>query len=158
MLIWKENNEIGFFIISVFVLYLLYIVVAIVSAIPVFLGWHESNEVMKKIAFLLKGHQLMIVFVALTAGVTEELIFRGYMLTRLMQFFEKPYIPVIISSLAFSALHYKYHSLIETLFTFLIGVVFSIYYIKYRNIKALIVTHFLIDFISLTLMQHFKLK
>lgn len=159
MLLWKEqNNEIGFFLLSVVALYLLFLAAAFVSAIPMLLGYRENTDVMNKIAALFKGHQTVMIFTAFTAGVTEELIFRGYLLTRLFRYFKEPYLPVIISSLFFSALHYKYHSLREFVASFLIGAIFSVYYIKYRNIKALIVTHFLIDVISLTLAQHFKVK
>ncbi len=159
LLIWKESKPtIGFFLLSVLVLYLLFIAAAIVSAIPMLFGIRENNAVVKMIAQLLKGHPLFLFFIALTAGVTEEFIFRGYVLIRLSQLFKKPSIPVIVSSLLFSALHYKYNSLRELIFAFLIGVIFSVYYLKYRNIKAIMLTHFLIDFISMTLAQHFKLK
>jgi len=159
LLLWKEeNNNIGFFVLSVFLLYLSSIGAAFVSAIPVLLGEHENNAMMKKIIAVITGHQAMIFFLALTAGVTEELIFRGYLLTRLSQWFKNDVAAVIVSSLLFAALHYKYGSLRELIFTFLIGMVFSIYYIKYRNIKAIIVTHFLIDYINMNLATHLKLK
>jgi membrane protease YdiL (CAAX protease family) len=157
LLTWAEKDYgIGFFLLSVVVLYLLFIAAAIVSAIPMLFGMHENNEVVKRIAQLLKDHPALLFFVAFTAGVTEELIFRGYMLTRLSQIFKKPYIPIIVSSLLFAAMHYSYKSLREVIFAFLIGIIFSVYYLKYRNIKVLIVTHFLIDFISMNLAQHFK--
>ncbi|MDB5022594.1 MAG: family intrarane metalloprotease [Mucilaginibacter sp.] len=159
LLIWKESKpSIGFFLLSVLTLYLLFIAAAIISAIPMLFGIRENNAVIKTIAQLLKNHPLFLFFIALTAGVTEEFIFRGYVLTRLSRLFKKPYISVIISSLLFSALHYKYNSLRELIFAFLIGIIFSVYYLKYHNIKAIMLTHFLIDFISMTLAQHFKLK
>ena len=159
LLLWKEeNNTIGFFLLSVFLLYLSSIGAAIISAIPILLGEHENNAVIKKITALITGHQAMIFFIALTAGVTEELIFRGYLLTRLSQWLKNNVAAVIVSSLLFAALHYKYGSLRELIFTFLIGMIFSIYYIKYRNIKAVIVTHFLIDYINMNIATHLKLK
>ena len=159
LLLWKEeHNTTGFFLLSVFLLYLSSIGAAFVSAIPVLLGEHENNAMMKKIVAVITGHQAMIFFLALTAGVTEELIFRGYLLTRMSQWFKNEVAAVIVSSLLFAALHYKYGSLRELIFTFLIGMVFSIYYIKYRNIKAIIVTHFLIDYINMNLATHLKLK
>jgi len=159
LLLWKEeNNNIGFFLLSVFLLYLSSIGAAFVSAIPVLLGEHENDAMMKKIIAVITGHQAMIFFLALTAGVTEELIFRGYLLTLLSQWFKNEVAAVIVSSLLFAALHYKYGSLRELIFTFLIGVIFCIYYIKYRNIKAIIVTHFLIDYINMNLATHLKLK
>jgi membrane protease YdiL (CAAX protease family) len=159
LLLWKEeNNTISFFLLSVFLLYLSSIGAAIVSAMTILLGEHENNGVIKRITALITGHQAMIFFIALTAGVTEELIFRGYLLTRLSQWFKNNVAAVIVSSLLFAALHYKYDSARELIFTFLIGVIFSIYYIKYRNIKTIIVTHFLIDYINMNIATHLKLK
>lgn len=159
LLLWKEeNNTLGFFLLSVFLLYLSSIGAAIFSAITVLLGEHESNATMKKIIAIITGHQVTIFFIALTAGVTEELIFRGYLLTRLSQWFRNNVAAIIVSSLLFAALHYKYGSPRELIFTFLIGMIFSIYYIKYRNIKAIIVTHFLIDYINMNIATHLKLK
>ena len=154
----ESKTTIGSLLLSVLALYLLSIAAAIVSAIPVFFGWHERNLMMKKIIQLLRGHQTMIFFIALTAGITEEIIMRGYILTRLLQLFKKPVVPVLLSSLIFAALHYRYGSLRELIFTFLIGIIFSVYYIQYRNIKAIIAAHFLIDFINLIIAEHIKLK
>ncbi|WP_426671294.1 CPBP family intramembrane glutamic endopeptidase [Mucilaginibacter sp. McL0603] len=159
LLIVKENKiTIGFFVGSVLVLYLLYIAAAIVSAFPILFGIRDDLSVIKMIARILKGHYWLTVFVALTAGVTEEFIFRGYMLTRLLQLTKNPVVAIVVSSLLFSAMHYKYNSLHELIFAFLIGIIFSIYYLKYSNIKAIIVVHFLIDLISMTVAQHLKLK
>lgn len=159
LLLWKEeNNTIGFFLLSVFLLYLSSIGAAIISTLPVLLGEHENNAMMKKIIAIITGHHVTIFFIALTAGVTEELIFRGYLLTRLSQWFRNNVAAIIVSSLLFAALHYKYGSTRELIFTFLIGMIFSIYYIKYRNIKAIIVTHFLIDYINMNIAAHLKLK
>jgi membrane protease YdiL (CAAX protease family) len=158
-LLWKEkNNTVGFFLISVLVLYVLSITAAIISAIPALFGERENNAVMKKIIAIITGHQAMIFFIALTAGITEELIFRGYVLARLSQWIKNNAAAVIVSSLLFAALHYKYGSIRELIFTFLIGVLFSLYYIRYRNIKAIIVTHFLIDYINMNIATHLKSK
>lgn len=158
LIIQESKKTLGFFLLSVLVLYLLFIAAAFTSAIPILFGFRENNAMVKKITELLRGHEAMLFFIALTAGVTEEFIFRGYLLTRMMQVFKNPIWAVIVSSLLFSALHYKYGSLHELLFAFLIGLIFSIYYIKYRNIKAIMLTHFLIDFINMNLAQHVKLK
>jgi membrane protease YdiL (CAAX protease family) len=155
-LIWQGNDSgAGFTILSVLVLYVAYILEGVISSIPSAFGHRESNELMRIIMQSLKGHPLLIFFVSITAGVTEELIFRAYVLTRLSTFFKNSYFPVIISSIIFSALHYRYHSLREFIFTFLFGVVCSVYYIRYRNIHALILVHFLIDFIAFTVAQYY---
>jgi membrane protease YdiL (CAAX protease family) len=159
LLIIKESKPaLGFFLLSVLVLYLLYIAAAIVSALPALFGVHDDKAVIKMISRVLKGHYWFTIFVALTAGVTEEFIFRGYILTRLLQVWKNPVIAIIVSSLLFSAMHYKYHSVHELIFAFLIGVIFSIYYLKYQHIKAIMLVHFLIDIISMGLAQHFMVK
>ena len=159
LLIWKESKlTAGYFLLSVLVLYLLSIAAAIVSAMTLLFGVHDSNSLMKKVIETLRGHPVMIFFMAFTAGLTEELIFRGYLLTRLSQLLKNNGAAIIVSSLLFAGLHYKYGSYQELVFTFLIGALFSVYYMEYRNIKVLIVAHFLIDFINMNLAQHLKLK
>ena len=89
-----------------------------------------------------------MVFAALTAGFTEELIFRAYLVPRLEILFKNKSAAVVVSALMFSLAHYHYFSISETIFTFCIGVVIAIYYQWYRNVKVLIFTHAAIDFIS----------
>jgi membrane protease YdiL (CAAX protease family) len=149
LLIWKGNdNGIGFTLLSVPVLYMLYIIAGLISIIPSLLGFHETYAVSRTMDQLLQGHPIYIFIISLTAGVTEELVFRGYLLTRLSDFFKEPHIPVIISSGLFAIMHYGYHSLMQLLDAFFFGVFFSVFYIKYRNIHALIIAHFLIDLIA----------
>jgi uncharacterized protein len=149
LLIWKGNeNGIGFTLLSVVVLYVLYVIAGLLSIIPALFGFHETHAVSRTMYQLLQGHPMYIFIISLTAGVTEELVFRGYLLTRLSEFFKEPHIPAIISSALFAILHYGYYSLAQLLGTFFFGVFFSIFYIKYRNIHALIIAHFLIDLIA----------
>jgi membrane protease YdiL (CAAX protease family) len=148
--IWSEKRSGFWFIVqSVFILYLLCIAIGIISHIPSFLGWHDSTKIIKQLTSVMRVHPIMLVFTAFTASVTEELIFRGYLLTRLSIIFESKYIPVLISSILFASLHYGYHSLGEYIFTFLFGILCSVYYQKYKNIMPLIIVHFLIDLIAL---------
>ncbi|HEY9003396.1 MAG TPA: CPBP family intramembrane glutamic endopeptidase [Mucilaginibacter sp.] len=156
LLVWTGNDSsVGFTLLSVLVLYVAYILEAIVSSVPYWFGYRDSYQLMRIEMQVLRGHPLLIFFISITAGVTEELIIRAYVLTRLSTFFKEPYISIVISSVIFSALHYKYHSLSEFIFTFLFGVVGSVYYIRYRNIHALILVHFLVDFIVFTTAQHY---
>jgi membrane protease YdiL (CAAX protease family) len=148
LLIWTGGDTgVGFTIVSVLVLYMLYVLVVVISSIPWWFGYRENGRLATEILRLLRGHPILIFFISITAGVTEEITIRGYLLTRLSMYFKGYYVPVIISSAIFSALHYSYHSLSEFIFTFLLGIVCSVYYIRYRNIHALIIVHFLIDFI-----------
>jgi hypothetical protein len=155
-LIWDEQRvEIGFFIASVVVLYFIAIACGIVANIPKFFGWRENNAVLKRLLPLFEHRQWLLIFVAFTAGVTEELLMRGYVLTRVSLLVKNRYVPVIVSALLFSALHYSYRSLKELIFAFLIGIVYGAFYQKYRNIKVLIAAHLMLDLINLEISVHF---
>jgi len=151
-LLWQEKSYGFWFYPAAFgALYLLRIGVGIVAIIPKLFGWQDNQQITVQFLTILSKSMPLMVFSAITAGVTEELIFRGYLVPRLELLFKNKYMPVIVSALLFSFNHYRYLSLYEIIFTFLFGVVFAIHYQWYRNIKVLIVTHILIDFISFLL-------
>jgi len=156
LLIWSENKvDIAFFLVSVIAMYFLSWACALVAAIPRLFGWHESDAVFRQIVQLFVNRQWLMLFTAFTAGVTEELIFRGYILTRLSLLIKNKYLPVIISAFLFGAIHFSYKSLREVIFAFLIGIMFGVHYQKYRNIKVLVAAHFAIDIINLLIATHF---
>jgi membrane protease YdiL (CAAX protease family) len=156
LLIWNEKRvDAAFFLASVVAMYFLSWACGLVAAIPRLLGWHESDAVFRKIVLLFVNRQWLMVFTALTAGVTEEIIFRGYVLTRLALLVKNRYLPVLISALLFGAIHFTYKSLREVIFAFLVGVMFGLHYQKYRNIKVVIAAHFAIDIINLWIATHF---
>ena len=156
LLIWPEKRSgTNFILKSVGMLYLLALAAQCLSAIPGLLGWHENNTAMKQITVVVRQHPMWIMFISITAGFTEEMIFRAYMLTRLSVLFTNRYTPVILSSLLFAALHYRYNSPHEYIFTFLFGVITSVHYQKYGNITPLIILHFLVDLIGLNIAMRF---
>jgi membrane protease YdiL (CAAX protease family) len=156
LLIWPEKSRgLEFMVTSVVILYLLTIAAQIIATIPALLGYHENNAVMKQIAAIVRGRPGLIFFISLTAGFCEEVIFRGYVLTRLSLLFKNPIVAVLLSSLLFAALHYRYNMPREYIYPFLIGIIFSIHYQRFGNIKPLIVVHFIIDVIGLTIASHF---
>jgi uncharacterized protein len=156
LLIWDEKPvDFASFLVSVVAMYFLSWACALVASVPRLLGWHENDEVLRKIVLLFVNRQWLMLFTAFTAGVTEELIFRGYILTRLSLLIRNRYLPVIISAFLFGAIHFSYKSLREVIFAFLIGIMFGVYYQKYRNIKVLIAAHFTIDMVNLLIATHF---
>lgn len=88
-------------------------------------------------------------FIIITAAVTEEMLFRGYLMPRLQLLFKNQLWSIIISALLFGLAHFRYATFINIAGPVLIGLIFASYYQKYRNITTLIICHFLIDFISL---------
>ena len=151
LLLWPEHRyKPLFYVGSIFVCL---IIIAIGSGILTFIvaRFHQEETSPKLLEYvrLMKNNTPLLIFTALTAGVTEELIFRGYMQPRLEKAFNSPVPAIIITSFLFAALHTSYGTLIQFLVPLFIGVLFSVFSSKYRNIKILILCHFLVDTLSL---------
>jgi membrane protease YdiL (CAAX protease family) len=115
----------------------------------------ECSIRLQEMVDLFRTNKYLLFFTALTAGVTEELLFRGYLLPRLELLFKNPYIAIFISSLLFGLMHYRYGTLTNAIGPFIIGIIFAIYYWKYRNITLLILFHFVWDVFGLyALLKH----
>ena len=158
LLIWEEKKY----------RLLLYLLIIVLTLIIVFTGslliqkllslahLSDKSSKLSEIVGIFRTNKFLLVFTALTAGVTEELILRGYLFTRLEAIFKSPVWAIIISSLLFGLLHYKYGTINNVIVPAFIGVVFSYHYWKYRNIKILIICHFLVDMISLLTLANQK--
>ncbi|GAB2706543.1 hypothetical protein GCM10027037_35920 [Mucilaginibacter koreensis] len=153
---WREEaKSVRFYLVSVIVLYLLVIVAGMISAIPALLGWQKDNTALMQVMIKLMSHSTwLLLFGCITAGVTEELLFRGFMLPRLQVALNSKWSAILISSLAFAALHYQYHSWREIIGPFFIGLIFAVHYQKYRNIKTVIFVHIMVDLIAFIAGSH----
>jgi membrane protease YdiL (CAAX protease family) len=112
-------------------------------------GHNAKSTAMSHLIDLMRDNILLLLFTAVTAGVVEELIFRGYLQPRLEAIFNNSYAAIIFSSLLFGLMHYRYGTLIQVAGPTYIGMIFAIYYWKYRNITVIIFCHFLWDLMSL---------
>lgn len=89
-------------------------------------------------------------YVSITAGVTEEILYRGFLIFALVSLFPNfsIWLIIIIASLLFGLAH-TYQGLITgVLRTTVFGIIFSILYIGLGSILPLIVFHFLIDYFA----------
>lgn len=151
LLIWEERKYgFGHYLLSFISLFCAILIgVLLIKTILNLIGHNDSNTKLVQIINLFRDNHPLILFTAITAGVTEELIFRGYIQPRLEIILKGKYIAIIISSLLFGLLHFKYGTVINVLGPFVIGVIFSYYYWRYRNIKVLILFHILWDIMSI---------
>jgi membrane protease YdiL (CAAX protease family) len=147
--LWKEKVQtIWFYIAAITVLFILAFCAHLIASIPRLLGFHDNYTVMKYWRSILKADKPLLVFTCLTAGFTEELQMRAYILPRLNVLFKSDYLPVLISALIFSLLHIGYGNLSEGIFTFVFGLICALFYKKFQNIQVLIIFHFLYDFLA----------
>ncbi|HVM90083.1 MAG TPA: type II CAAX endopeptidase family protein [Puia sp.] len=154
LVIWpnQKHNFITHFLSAIVIFFIIIILNAIVSQVIFsIIGHKEKSLQVIKLAEIFKAHKFILIFSAFTAGVTEELLFRAYLLPRLEILFKNSYLAVFVSSLVFAGIHYGYHTIVNITGPFIIGVIFSLYYLKYRNIYFLIIFHFLWDIFAFIL-------
>jgi membrane protease YdiL (CAAX protease family) len=119
-----------------------------VPAVFVFLGFNGIMAVFMTIVIALLGlsmyeglhlwqRLLMIVIIPPTAGFCEELIWRGYVITRLEARGRRRWSAISLAALSFAFIH----SPIHWPFTFLLGILAGYYYTRERNLLPLMISH-----------------
>ena len=151
LLIWKNNRyPIGFYLLSVLILLVvIYTGAGILVRILTALTHNETSNKLLGIVQIFKHNIPFLLFTALTAGIVEELVFRGYLQPRLQLLFNNSWAAIVVSAILFGLLHITYGTISNVVTPLFIGLIFAWYYQKYKNIKVLILCHFLIDTISL---------
>jgi len=89
----------------------------------------------------------VVLYLALTAGFVEEVIFRGLFWTAISEWqFKrfKPFIYVFSSSLVFASVHWE-QGMAGMLSSFAFGIVAAMFYLRLRNLWPMITAHTLID-------------
>ncbi len=85
--------------------------------------------------------------VSLTAGITEELIFRGYLLQQLTAWTRRPYLAIVLAALLFGSVH-LYEGLAAILPLAALAVVYGLVVRWMKgDLRAVIVAHTLQDFL-----------
>lgn len=151
-----ERRRIGFYALSIVGIYGAILLSGILLMLILKILGHSMNQqgdYLKHMAGILSVHPILLLFTCITAGVTEEIIFRGYLQQRIELIFKSPLTGIIISSVFFGLAHSFYGTIQQVAIPFAIGIIFSIYYFKYKNIYVLMVFHFLFDYIQLLLMH-----
>lgn len=89
-------------------------------------------------------------YVSLTAGVTEEIIYRGFLIFALAFLFPdfSIWLVILLASILFGLAHTYQGFMTGVVRTTIFGIVFSILYIGLGSILPLIVLHFLIDYLA----------
>lgn len=106
-----------------------------------------EEEAARQIGFLLKGRTPWdlvknLVFVALFAGVGEELLFRGVLQRMLIRATRSPWTGIILAAALFSAFHFQFYGFLPRLF---LGVLLGAIYWYSGSLWVSILVHFLYD-------------
>lgn len=108
----------------------------------------EKSEV-SPILPITKKEKKLWTYVSLTAGVTEEIIYRGFLIFGVGYLFPnlQIMIVVLISSVLFGLAHTYQGFTMGVFRTTIFGILFSVLYISLSSIIPLILFHFLLDYI-----------
>lgn len=156
--LWEEKKySFGYYLLSVVITLLVVLAVLIIfSIIWTLLGFKRDSDSLNKLLEVFRHNHFLFLLTCLTAGITEELVFRVYIMPRIQLLFNKTYISIIVSSAFFGLIHFGYGSALNIIGPFIIGLVFALHYYKYRNIKILMICHFLWDYIVILLKINFQ--
>jgi len=93
------------------------------------------------------AHALPVTLLAvIRAGISEEVLYRGYALERLQTLTGSKWIAAVITLVMFAAFHYR-QGMPGVFLAFTIGAVLTGFYLWKRNLVAAMFAHFLVDFV-----------
>lgn len=111
--------------------------------------WMKESEELaqKQISFMLKQNRIQdllmnLLFIAVFAGVGEELFFRGVLQRIFIKMFNGPWAGIIITAIIFSAIHFQFYGFIPR---FILGVLLGVIYWYSGSLWPAIIAHFIYD-------------
>lgn len=156
LLLWKEKEYPAwmYLVFSAVTFFAVYLSVAIVSLVLKILNLLDQNAAWDRIGNLFENNYPLLIFTCITAGVTEEIMFRGFLQPRLEALFKNRWVAIVIIALAFALIHFGFGTVQNIIGPFVIGFIFSVHYSYFRNIRFLIVFHILWDLMAVALMLY----
>lgn len=109
-------------------------------------GFRETG-ILRELLPVTATERVLFAGVSITAGICEELIFRGFLLTALVQASGSVALAVVISSGAFGVLH-AYQKPVGALRAAVIGAVLALSVVMTGSVYAAIIAHTAIDMLS----------
>jgi membrane protease YdiL (CAAX protease family) len=97
------------------------------------------------------GQKFLAFLLVTVVAVTEETVFRGYLIHRFSNITGSPAVAVLVSSVIFSLGH-GYQGPAALIVVFLLGVIFSLIFLIRKNLVAPIIMHFLQDFVGILIL------
>jgi uncharacterized protein len=138
-LLYKEKKKSAlFYLISIALIYciilgFIIILKKLVLRVDIFTTTSESES----------GYALYLLMIIV--AIVEELLFRGYIFTRIEFITENKWVAIISSSLLFSLCHSFHFDIVQLIGTFTMGAVFAFHYQKYNSLLTIVIVHFLIN-------------
>jgi len=107
--------------------------------------------------FLLKLSGVRLLLITFLVAISEEIFFRGFVLTFMMQLFRSSLVGVVLASYVFMIMHVQYQRKPVLQFAvFSSGVLFSLLYLWTGSMFVVIAVHFLYDFMLLMVLKRWS--
>lgn len=90
-----------------------------------------------------------ILAIAVAAPIVEELLCRGIVLNRLLSWMPK-WVAILVGSALFGIIHFN---LLQGLYAFVVGIAFSVLYLRYRNLWIPIIGHAAFNLANVVLIE-----
>ena len=119
---------------------------ALLSALSKLLGWRESELLMHLLPES-RSEKTLFVLLSITAGITEEIVFRGFIISAVGFASGSALAAAVLSSLVFGALH-AYQSSTGALRAALLGFALAVPYLLTGSIVPSVIAHALIDIVG----------
>jgi len=118
--------------------------------------WDQMSENADRIMGLVPrpDHPISFVPPALAVGIYEELLFRGFLMTRLRRATQSWTLAVVLSTAVFTSLHAIDQTPAALVPVAILSIVFSLATIWRRSIIPAIVGHFLFDLVSMVYLYY----
>lgn len=112
--------------------------------------FHEPNHTVAQVESLVRGSLIYALFLALRAGVVEEVLYRGLAIEQLTILVRNRWLAALIASLAFAALHIVRFDVLQLIPIAVLSFGLAAIYLWRRNLWINIIAHTLIDAVSLS--------
>ncbi|WP_129057257.1 MULTISPECIES: CPBP family intramembrane glutamic endopeptidase [unclassified Chryseobacterium] len=155
----EKKYSLSFCIRAILILYFICTIGGVIlNAVFMYFIQEKPSDKLFELTSIFKNNYFLIIFTCITAGAVEELLMRGYIQPRVEKIYNSPVAGILISAILFGILHSTYGTVGQVIIPFFIGLVFAIFYKLYSNIKILIICHFMIDFVSMMIMNFIDIK
>lgn len=149
-LLWEDSRRSTYFYISSIFFILLVTFIGGVSIYYLMYHFKWYNIYEKLHAHNKDSISIKLLYIT-TAAVVEEFIFRGYLMPRLQLFCKNGYLIIFTSAVVFAFAHIMFGNIANAVFPLFSGLVYGYFYWEYRNIKVIIICHFITDLIFVLL-------
>ena len=102
-----------------------------------------------------KEYLMALFMIALIPAIVEETFFRGMMQRFLSDWFRKPWVAILITSIIFSAIHWSYYGFLTRA---MLGGVLGLVYYYGKSIWLNILAHFLNNTVAVTALYTYSMK